>query len=398
MDKKIRVSMVGCCLVDRVYNNISFFDPSFLPFLSKRRGDGGLTPGKLVFKEEFEKFCEVNLPTIIDKITYKTLSAKVSIGGPGIVPLIHISQMLYGSENECHFYGCSGNDEDSEFIRSILKNMNISLENYSMSDKPTPSTIVLSDPDYDSGHGERIFINSIGAAWEYTPDKLDECFFSSDIVIFGGTALVPQIHDHLTELLETAKANGCITIVNTVYDFKNEKDNPHNKWPLGKNDSSYHNIDLLITDREEALRLSGKNNIENAIKFFRDKGTEAVIITNGPNNIKVFSGKQSVFIDSGLCELPVADIKSWKLAKKHGDTTGCGDNFAGGVIANLVIQLQNGDEKLDLLEACTWGVVSGGFTCFHVGGTYVENYPGEKRDLITFYYEKYKQNKIDSEN
>jgi sugar/nucleoside kinase (ribokinase family) len=61
----------------------------------------------------------------------------------------------------------------------------------------TPSTIVLSDPDFDHGHGERVFINSIGAAWSYLPDNLNDDFFASDVVVFGGTALVPAIHDNL---------------------------------------------------------------------------------------------------------------------------------------------------------------------------------------------------------
>ena len=390
--------MVGCCLVDRVYNNISFTDPSFSSFLSKRSGDGGLTPGKLVFKEEFETFCHEELANVLNKVTKAKEPDKMSIGGPGIVPLIHVGQMLYGTNNECHFYGCSGNDDDGMFIRETLKHINLSIDQYCVADNKTPSTTVLSDPEYDNGHGERIFINSIGAAWDYDPEFLDDNFFASDIVVFGGTALVPQIHENLTELLEKAKVQNSITVVNTVYDFKNEKENPNSKWPLGRSDKSYKNIDLLITDYEEALRLSGEKFIKGAIQFFRNKGLKALIITNGPNNIKIFCNKQSVFMEEGLFELPVANIKSWELPQKLGDTTGCGDNFAGGVIASLVFQLQNGNEKLDLLEACTWGVVSGGFACFHVGGTYVENYPGEKRELITFYHDKYIKDKIVVEN
>ena len=81
--------------------------------------------------------------------------------------------------------------------------------------------------------GNVMFLNSIGAAWDYRPDELDDEFFNSDIVVFGGTALVPQIHDHMTTLLKKAKSKGCITIVNTVFDFRNEKANPSEKWPTG---------------------------------------------------------------------------------------------------------------------------------------------------------------------
>jgi hypothetical protein len=46
---------------------------------------------------------------------------------------------------------------------------------------------------------------------------------------------------------------------------------------------------------------------------------------------------------------------------------------------------------LNLAEACIWGIVSGGYTCFYIGGTYFEENPGEKRDLINPYYEQYKE-------
>ncbi|MDD4108940.1 MAG: carbohydrate kinase family protein [Prolixibacteraceae bacterium] len=392
MSDKIKISFTGCCLVDRLYNNVSFSDPLFSPYLSKKRGDGGLTPGQLVFKEEFEQYCGEKLPAALDKITKGKDPDKVNLGGPGIVPLIHAVQMLDENAAECRFYGCGGNDTDGTYIMSVLKQMKVPVKNYHLSGTTTPSTTVLSDPDFDNGHGERIFINSIEAAWDYGPENLDSDFFSSVVVIFGGTALVPAIHDNLTELLAKAKANGCISIVNTVYDFRNEKSNPQKRWPLGRSDDSYHYTDLLITDFEEALRLSGKGSIEEAIKFFRDMETGAVIITNGPNNVRGFSSPKSIFGENRDINLPVSADISGELKKGFpGDTTGCGDNFAGGIIASIVSQLKKGNNNPDLIEACSWGIVSGGFSCFYIGGTYFEKYPGEKLELITPYLENYKR-------
>lgn len=71
-----------------------------------------------------------------------------------------------------------------------------------------------------------------------------------------------------------------------------------------------------------------------------------------------------------------------------GDTTGCGDNFVGGILASFVTQMQN-DQKPDLIEACAWGIISGGFACFYLGGTYFEKAPGEKSEKIKFYYQDY---------
>jgi sugar/nucleoside kinase (ribokinase family) len=391
MAEKIRVSVVGCCLVDRLYNNISFSDPGFVPFLSKKQGDGGLAPGHLVFKEEFERFGKAGLSEILKTITRGREPDKVNIGGPGVVPLIHLRQMQNAENCVCCFYGCGGKDEDGEFIVATLKQMDLPLENYRLKDNVTPSTIVLSDPDFDEGNGERAFINSIGAAWDYSPEELDDRFFQSDIVVFGGTGLVPRIHDDLTGLLAKAKANGCITMVNTVFDFRNEKANPHKKWPLGRSDESYRNIDLLMVDYAEALRLSGKNSVEEAMQFFRSLGTGAVIVTNGSRNIRLFARAGGVFEPLDETEMPVSKAISRELEQDFpGDTTGCGDNFVGGVISSVVTRLLQGTGKPDLTEASAWGIVSGGYSCFYVGGTYHEQYPGEKREKILPYYEQYK--------
>jgi sugar/nucleoside kinase (ribokinase family) len=390
MTKRITVSGVGCCLVDRLYSNISFTSESFSEYLSKKPGDGGLTPGKLVFMEEFEKFAGRDFLDVQKVLTQGQQPDKINIGGPSIVALIHAAQMLESTDCTCRFYGCGGNDDDGEFLLSALRKTPVNTENYKVAGKMTPSTVVLSDPQFDGGHGERIFINSIGAAWDFSPEELGDDFFDSDIVVFGGTALVPNIHDNLTQLLEKAKSKGCFTLVNTVYDFRNEKANPAAKWPLGKSDESYQNIDLLIADFEEALRLSGKPALDEAMQFFAKKGTKAVLITNGSNPVQLFSDG-SAFLKSDHTQMPVSSSVSEELKKGHsGDTTGCGDNFVGGVIASLVQQLRAGVDKLDLKEACTWGIISGGYACFYVGGTFMEQYPGEKLELIRPYYDHYK--------
>ncbi len=390
MAKQIEVSGVGCCLVDYLFNNISFTSEIFSKYVSKRSGDGGLTPGQLVFAEEFEKFSGQDFESAIREITKGKPADKVNIGGPGIVALIHAAQMLEQTGCRVRFYGGRGEDETGNYIQSSLVNTPVNIDNYKLVKGVTPSTVVLSDPDFQEGSGERVFINSIGAAGNYLPEYLDDRFFSSDVVVFGGTALVPAIHDNLTELLIKAKSGGCKTVVNTVYDFRSQKANPDKKWPMGKSDDSYRNIDLLITNHEEALRLSGKTALNDAMEFFRNLGTGAVIVTNGAQNISMFASKNSIFGETGLTEMPVSAAISKELNKGHsGDTTGCGDNFAGGVIAGLVMQLQNNSTKINLKETATWGTVSGGFSCFYMGGTYHQKKTGEKQKRIVPYYEAY---------
>jgi len=390
MTKQIKVAGVGCCLVDYLFNNIAFTSETFSKYTSKKSGDGGLTPGQLVFAEEFEKFSNQDLELAIQDITHGKPPDKVNIGGPGIVALIHTAQMLEKTGCQVRFYGGRGADEAGEYLQSSLAKTPVNTNNYKQVNGATPSTVVLSDLGFHEGTGERIFINSIGAAGNYLPEYLDDRFFASDVVVFGGTALVPAIHDNLTELLTRAKANGCVTVVNTVYDFRNQKANPGKKWPMGKSDNSYRNIDLLITNHEEALRLSGKPTLKEAMQFFGNLGTGAVMVTNGAKNITLFAAKNSIFGETELTEIPVSKAISEELNRSHsGDTTGCGDNFAGGVIASLVLQLQNGSTKINLKEAASWGIVSGGFSCFYMGGTYHQTEPGEKQKRIFPYYKAY---------
>lgn len=389
MSNKIVVSGVGCCLVDLLYNNIDFSSQTFSPFLSLKRGDGGLTPGHLVFNEEFTAFAGVSLQTFLEKVTGGSAPDKENIGGPSIVSLIHAAQLTDPKNCEIRFYGRGGDDYAGRYLLSTLQKTPVVLADYKLVENITPSTIVLSDPSFDHGNGERMFINSIGAAWDYGPENLDEAFFQSDLVVFGGTALVPGIHDHLSELLSKAKSQGCITIVNTVFDFRNEKLNPDKKWPMGNSDESYQHIDLLITDREEALRLSNKKNIKAAMRFFKKMKVPALIITNGSKNVSVYSNGQ-YFESLSFAEFPVSKKVIEELqSNKMGDTTGCGDNFVGGVIASIANQLHNEVQYPDISEACSWGAVSGGFACFYVGGTFLEQNPGEKLTKIKSYYDAY---------
>lgn len=389
MKTPITISGTGCCLVDQIYPDIDFSDQNVSKYMSRSKGDGGLHPGRLVFSEQFESYAGADLQSAVDQMTRNRSKPTFNVGGPSIVALIHAAQLLQDSHAEIRFFGARGNDGAGEFLHAKLEQTPVNHEKLRVIEGSTPSTIVLSDPAYNNGHGERMFINNIGASWNFGPQDLDERFFESDIVVFGGTALVPGLHDGLTELLKRSKSTGCITVVNTVYDFRSELQKPGQRWHLGKTDHSYKYIDLLIMDREEAMHLSGEKGIFEAGKFFTEKGVSSFIITNGTENTTCFSDGR-LFKPVSYEHFPVSadlirDLKDFR----GGDTTGCGDNFVGGVLASMAWQLQEEKEKQDLTECISWGTVSGGYCCFHVGGTLIEMEPGEKLELIRPYFDRY---------
>ena len=235
----VRISGVGCCLLDRIYDNIDFQSEAFRKYWSKKAGDGGLEPGKLTFEDELERFSGQSFAKdILPLLTKGQEPKKENVGGPCIVALINASQLAY-KESEVSFYGCRGEDEVADKLLQKLQQTRLDLSHYRVEKgAETASTSVLSDPNYDNGHGERTFVNTIGASWNYLPEEVDESFYDADICVFGSTALVPRIHQGLLPMLKKAKAKGKITVVNTVYDFLNEKAHPEKRWPMGESDES----------------------------------------------------------------------------------------------------------------------------------------------------------------
>lgn len=389
---KIVISGTGCALVDYLYTDVSFKSPHFDRYRSKKDGDGGLSPGKLVFTEEVERFAGKPYPEVLKDLTGNRPPDAMNLGGPALVALIHAAQMLDPGQFEVRFFGGMGEDEAANYVREMTGKTPLDMANYRpVSDRATPFTHVLSDASHDNNRGERTFINHIGAAWDYTPDILGDAFFQSDIVCFGGTALTPRIHDSLSELLHRAKAAGCLTVVNTVYDFRNEKSNPDRPWPLVDQKEDFGLIDLLLMDGEEAVRISGCRNPDAAAVFFVEQGVPAFMITNGPEEMLAYSGG-SLIEKKPLSRLPVSSKVASDLQKEGacGDTTGCGDNFAGGAIASLARQLQQErHRKPGFDEIISWAVASGGFACFYLGGTYYEKKAGEKRSRVESYKQDY---------
>jgi sugar/nucleoside kinase (ribokinase family) len=147
-------------------------------------------------------------------------------------------------------------------------------------------------------------------------------------------------------------------------------------------------------DCEEAMKISGTASIDEAARFFASTPVSSFVITNGANQLYAKSNG-GLFEKTELLQFPVSNMIAREITSKpelRGDTTGCGDNFAGGIITSLAMQLKNTAKgTFNLTEAISLGISSGGFCCFTVGGTYLELFPGEKRQRIQAIQEDYKK-------
>jgi hypothetical protein len=81
----IKLSGVGCSLMDFLYANIDFESDVFKKYLSGKPGDGGLTPGHLVFLDDLEIFSGSKAQNILDELTGGKAPDTHNIGGPAIV-------------------------------------------------------------------------------------------------------------------------------------------------------------------------------------------------------------------------------------------------------------------------------------------------------------------------
>lgn len=390
----MRISGVGCSLVDYLYNHVDFTGEAFGRFRSRCEGDGGLTPGQLVFGADFAAFAGQPLADALREIVQDRLPDEKNVGGPAVVALLLAAQLLYREEVQTRFFGQMGQDASADYLEETLRQTPLDISGYRRVAGDTPSTVVLSDPQYDHGQGERVFINDLGVAGEYGVENIPADFYDSDIALVGATALVPRLHDGICSIVQRAREQDCLTVVTTVFDFRSERANPGGRWPLGESDATYSATDLLVVDLEEGLRMSGQARPEESLCWFREKGVGACIVTNGSHAIRGYADG-SVFAQCDHLYLPVSEEVGRRLQateRPEGDTTGCGDNFVGGILASMAAELEDGERgALSLPEAVAAGVCCGGAACFQLGGVQVEAVPGEKRQAIEALYSAYRR-------
>ena len=248
----MRIHGAGCSLVDNLYTPVDFNSGAYRKWLAGKDREEGLITGGLVFGDELEQSAGIEYADIIEEIT-GGLKSKRNIGGPAVVALIHLSQISDIPGLEIAYYGTRADDEPGEYLVQKLSLFDLNLDNYAVAEGRTPFTDVLSDPSFNGNSGERTFINYIGVAQTRGGSDLPESFYEADILILGGTALTPGLHDELSLVMKRGRQSGCLIFVNTVYDFRNQKRNPGKPWPVVEKEPDFNLIDLFIADNEEAI-------------------------------------------------------------------------------------------------------------------------------------------------
>ncbi len=394
----LRIAGTGCGLGDIIYGDIDFNHDTVVAYHSRQPGDGGLEAGKLVFLDDLRRFSGQSAAHILGRITGSRGPDAFNAGGPALVSLALISQLLEADGVAVSYYGLRGRDTISGEIHNIIRQTPLVLEAFTECEGRTPSTYVLSDPRLNQGQGERTFINDIGVCADFDIGALNNGFFDAAFNLYGGTALVPPLHQALPGLLKKGRGAGAVNIVGTVFDFSAEKQNPQGAWGLGGGGSfeALKYSDLLITDYEEVLRITGQKSFEAAVAKAFDEGLLSLVVTRGAEPV-FFKSVGGLF---GHCQgtIPVNALLSARVGDRTqypGDTTGAGDNFLGGMVYSLAAQvIRRGDggqvinredyycNPFNMIEAIETASIAGGLACLQYGGVYLEKFPGDKLSQI----------------
>lgn len=399
-----RIHGAGCGLADFIHSDIDFDSPRIRPYRSLAPGDGGLEMGKVILREDLVRFSrrrrEENLATgaeweaiLADLAGTGGADPVFCAGGPAAASLAAAAQLLRPSRTPVTFYGLSGDDSLAARLRLFLSRTPLDLTCYRRRPGRTPSAHVFSDPRAAGGSGDRFFIHCEGDDSPIGDAFQGESFFQAVFNVYAGTAEVPSLHRILPDMLRKGRRRGALNVVGTVFDSAAERSAPGRPWPMGEGDAFPH-IDLLVSDREEIRGLSGVADVEAAVDALIARGLASVVVTQGAEPV-YYRSIGGIF---GECRgyVPVHPVAAARVRDRKGnpgDTCGAGDNFLGGLLADLMFQLLADDffpkgethvdrellevSPLRLRRAIDFANAAGGLACLQAGGVRLEGTTGE---------------------
>ncbi len=206
--------------------------------------------------------------------------------------------------------GAVGDDEKADFVIATLQKFGVDTSGFErVKNVPTSATILNVRPN-----GDRPALHLRGASDHFLPPKKDKIdIFDCKVFHLGGTGLLEKLDGQASvDVLKEAKERGCITTWDLIAATEDTLTIVEPLLPY---------IDYFMPSIEEASVMSGKNDPEEAAKFYIDRGVQNCVLTMGEKG-SLFMSKDKKIIT------PAFDIQVI-------DTTGCGDAFYAGMITAL---------------------------------------------------------------
>jgi len=171
----------------------------------------------------------------------------------------------------------------------------------------TGTCYVLVTPD-----GNRTMATTLGVSGLLGHDTITpEVIASSSLVYFDGYLLdFPDAEAIIDRIVELAAQSSTLVALGLADPFVVGRHGDRLRGLIER-------VDLVFSNRDEALAMTGASSIDAAMEALRRPG-RAIVITDGANGALLGNGDGVVHVDA----VPVAEVV---------DTTGAGDLFAAGV-------------------------------------------------------------------
>ena len=188
---------------------------------------------------------------------------------------------------------------------------------------PTGMTVALSRGD------DRAILTAPGAVASLTAADIPRALLARarHLHVSSYFLLADSLGPGLADLLAGARAVGATTSLDTNWD-------PSGRWRDERLSAAIAEVDLLLPNEAEALRLTGATTLDTALRALRAPAPPA------PGEAFAVAGTPSVVVKLGERGAMCADETGWYRVSLPPvvpvDTTGAGDCFDAGVIAGLL--------------------------------------------------------------
>ncbi len=261
-------------------------------------------------------------------------SIDLSIGGCAANTAVGLTRLGL----EVAAIGAIGDDGFGDFILDTLTDERIDHTGIVRLDgTKTSATAVFVAPS-----GERSFLHYKGANAEFTSDDLDLTILgSARHMHIAGTFLMDAFDGHdAASVLKAAKEAGLSTSLDTAWDASGRW------WDLVE--PMFDFVDIFLPSADEAMMMSGEDDVREMARFFIAHGVHTVGIKQGADGGYFRHGDDEFF-------LPALNVDVV-------DTTGCGDAFCAGFLSGYL-------DDLPLKECARMAVTVGSLCATGIGAT-----------------------------
>jgi sugar/nucleoside kinase (ribokinase family) len=206
---------------------------------------------------------------------------------------------------------CLGHDKGGKIVMAGLNELNIDISHLCFTDQAnTGNAICFIHPG-----GERSFVLCMAANNYLCEENIQfDALNEGDYLHVGGAMIMDQTKgEDLARILRKAKQRKVKISVDTCWDGTNQ-------W-VKILEPCLPYCDIFLTNLEEGLLYSGKDNVDDAVKYYQSFGPEIVVVKMGSQGALVKSAKFSG-------QIPIFPVNTV-------DATGAGDAFDGGFLTGL---------------------------------------------------------------